>query len=635
MSFQVDMNLTGSPFYDSNYYLADSPGSFSSSKYYQPFIRKLPTLSIGNFEQGWLRPSYGILSIDNLPTNSKAPFSGKNFGTLVDTPQTAIPMTFYWNGDEIAQVTGILSKMNESELSFQLEAPVSSFNLLRLYLAETTSTAEFLEITDNGSGKCRILFKNLHPYNIGEGIFFVGMDVVATELESDGSSDTLFQVIDIPTETSVDIDIDFSLISVRNPLTADLTIAGGTDISSDTFYDYETTLDSPLTIESGATLTITQTGTLSVASIERRLPEITIIPPGKTLTVNDLQTCAISGSGEDQPFYDSGSASSSDSQLPFAFGTIDLRSPAIKLNTSETQIGNPNLLISLSGNPAGVQDDGQSKPINISNSTDFATVQRGRFPTLELSSGAVTGVASVSGTTGFIDRANGDSTVADFFNMVGNSLGYSLNFDLAPNADSSLAELSVWETRQQRLIDFSDVVAIGMNHQFYLNEETNVLHVIDLANIPSLETSIFYEQDILKIGLELPGPIAGIRTTRNYNLSLGAGTSASPYQLYAVQRYVRISVLNTGLDKQIRSFASTIQKATIMMNNIRNVFVRPRIVLSIVGVNTSILPGSKIKFYSDTLGVSGNFFVRRRSWDFAQETTEFAGDAVLDSYTQA
>ena len=632
MSFQVDIDLSGAPFYDATYYVADSPGSFTSSQYYHPFIRSLPSLSIGNFDQGWLRPSYGMLSIENRPQDSDAPFSGANFETLIDNPQTAVPMTFYWNGDEVSQVTGILSKINESELSFQLEAPVSSFNLLRLYLAETTSTAEFLTIADNGSGKCRITFDALHPYNVGEDIFFVGMSIVASELESDGTSTTLFQVIDVPTDYSVDIDFDFSSITITNPTTGNYNFTGGETITTDTIYSQRIDIDSPMGIAEGVTCEVTTTGTLIVGALENRLPNIMEISGGNTCTIPEDLIVGVGGS--DGIYYDSGSASSSDSQLPFAFGTIDLRSPAIKLNTAKTQIGNPNLLISLSGGAAGVQDDGQAEAIDTGNSTDFETVERGKFPTLQLSSGSVTGVASVSGTSGFIDRTNGDSTVHDFFSMIGNSLNYNCNFDLAPNANTESAELSVWETRQQRMIDFADVVAIGMNHNFYIDEETKILHVIDRANIPASATSTFYEQDILNILLELPGPIAGIRTNRDYNIALGAGTAASPYQLYAVQRYVRISVLNTGIDKQIRSFASTIQKATIMMNNIRSILVRPRIVLSTVGINSSILPGNKIQFYSDTLGVSGNFFIRRRSWNFAEETTEFAGDAVLDSYTQ-
>lgn len=632
MSFQVDMDLSVSPFFDTTYYVADNPGSFTSSNYYHPFITSLPSLSIGDFEQGWLRPSYGLLSIANRPTDSDSPFSGANLERLIDNPQTAIPMTFYWEGSEISQVTGILSQFNESEITFQLEAPVSSFNLLRLFLAETTSTAEFLTIIDNGSGKCRITFNALHPFNVGEDIFFVGMSIVASELESDGTSNTLFGVIDIPTDYSVDIDFLFSSIAIPNPTTGDLVFSGGDTITTDTIYSRRIDIDSPMSISDGVTCEVTTTGTLIVGAIENRLPDSMDITSGDTCSVPEELIVGVGGS--DGIYYDSGSASSSDSQLPFAFGTIDLRSPSIKLNTANTQVGNPNLLISLSGNPAGVQDDGQSESIDTLNSNDFDTVERGKFPTLQLASGAVTGVASVSGTTGFVDRTNGDSTVHDFFTMIGDTLNYNVNFDLAPDANTELAELAVWETQQQRLIDFADVVAQGMNHQFYLDEETNVLHVIDRANIPGSASATFHEQDISDIKIELPGPIAGIRTTRDYNVALGAGTAASPYQLYAIQRYVRISVLNTGLDKTIRTFAPSIQKATIMMNNLRSILVRPRIVLKIIGVNTSILPGNKIKFYSDSLGVSGNFFVRRRSWNFANEETSFSGDAVLDPLTQ-
>ena len=633
MSFQVDMDLTGSPFNDSVYYVADSAGSHTTSQYYQPLISDLPSLSMGDYETGWLRPSYGMLTLENEPENANHPFSGQNFSQLIDSPQTAIPMTFYWEGSEIGKVTGVLSNLDQSSLSFQLEAPVSNFNLLRLYLAETTSTAEFLTIADNGSGKCRITFAELHPFNVGEDIFFVGMSIVASELESDGTSNTLFQVLDVPTDYSVDIDFDFADITITNPTTGNYDFIGGETFTSDTIFSSRIDVDSPMSIAEGVTCSVTETGTLIIGAIENRLPETMTISSGNTCTIPEDVIIGVGGS--DGIYYDSGSASSSDSQLPFAFGTITLRSPSIKLNTANTQIGNPNLLISLSGGAGAVQDDGQAESIDTGNSTDFETVERGKFPMFQLASGAVTGVASVSGTTGFIDRTNGDSTVHDFFSMVGNSLNYNCDFTLAPDANTVNAELSIWETQQQRLIDFADIVAQGINYQFWIDETNTTLYVVDKANIPGTASTTFYDYDILRIRLDIPIPMAGLKTTREYNLALGAGTAASPYQLYPVQRYVRITVLNTGMDKSIRSFASDIQKATINLNKIRNILVRPRIVLSISGINTALLPGNKIEFFSDALGVSGNLFIRKRTWDFASEITEFSGDAVLDPNTRS
>lgn len=632
MSFQVDMDLSGSPFNDTVYFISDSAGSFTSNQFYHPIITDLPSLSIGDYETGWLKPSYGMLTLENEPETAEHPFSGNNFSKLINSPQTAIPMTFFWNGFEISKVTGVLSNVDQSSLSFQLEATVSNFNLLRLYLAETSSTAEFLYIADNGLGKCRITFEELHPFNIGEDIFFVGMSVVGNELESDGTSNTLFQVTDIPTDYSVDIDLNFSEIAITNPTQGNYTFTGGTTITENTIYSFATDIDSPMKISEEVTCQVTAGATLRVGGIENRLPNRTKISLGNTCKIPENVSIGVGGSGG--IYYDSGSASSSDSQLPFAFGNINLRSPSIKLNTSNTQIGNPNLLISLSGGPASVQDDGQPETIDIANSTDFDSVERGQFPKLQLASGAVTGVASVSGTTGFIDRINGDSTIHDFFSMLGNELNYNCDFSLAPNANTVNAELSIWEIQQQRLIDFADIVAVGLNYQFYINETTRILYVIDKANIPGSATKTLYDYDINSISMDIPIPMAGLKTTREYNLALGAGTSASPYQLYSVQRFVRITILNTGIDKSLRTFSSDIQKATINLNKIRNILVRPRIVLAISGINTNLLPGNKIEFFSDALGVSGNLFIRKRTWDFASEITEFSGDAILNPNTR-
>ena len=642
MAFQVDMDLTGAPFNDTTggggagiWHLSEQPSGFASDSYYQPFIQELPEFSEGGFDNGWLAPSYGSLVISNRPTDPEHPFSGANLGTLIDNPMSVVPTTLYWDGDKIGQVAAILKDVTENSLSFQLEAPVQSYNLLRLFLAETSTTAEVIGVADNGSGKCRVTFDATHPFTIGEVIFFVGMDLVGAELESDGSSATLFAVQDVPTSTTIDLDKDFADIAFANPLAANETISGGTTYSEDTLVDNAIDVDTPVTVEDGATLTVT--GTLSVVSVERRLPDEVEVPAGFTLTVDDGITVAVSGtsSASGQIFYDVGSATSSDNQLAFAFGTITLENPILVLNIAKTRVGNPNLLVTISGGGnAQVQDDGQAETVDTSESTDFTTVEEGSFPTLVLASGAIGGEASVSGTTGYVDRTNGDSTASDFFVFLGQTLGYDVVQTLAPNSDTSDAELAIFETQQQRLIDFADVVARGINYQFYLDEPTKTIHVIDRANTPASSLTI-YPEDILGINLGLPGPISGLMSTRSYNEALGAGTLANAYKLQRFQRFVRLAIADTGRDQRMRTFASSMSKATFMLGNIRTVKTRPRIQLTVSGVNTGIGLGERIDFFSDTIGISGHLITRKRSWDFANEQTTWGGDAVIDPYTQS
>jgi hypothetical protein len=634
------MDLTGSPFNDTGggggagiWHLSEQPSGFDSSSYYHPYILRLPRFSEGGFDDGWLAPSYGSLVIANRPTDSDHPFSGTNLGVLVDNPMSAIPTTLYWDGNKIGEVACVLKDLTETSLSFQMEAPVNGFNLLRLYLAETSTTAEFLEIADNGVGKCRMTFSANHPFSVGEIIFFIGMDLVASEFESDGFSSTLFTVTAVPSGPTVDFDKDFSEIAFANPLTANEQVSGGYTYTTDQLVDNTIEVDSPVTINSGVTLTVT--GTLAITSVDRRLPEEMEIPAGLTLTIDFGITVGISGATTTagRVYYDAGSASSSDSQLAFAFGTLTLESPILVLNIAETQVGNPNLLITLSGGNAAVQDDGVAESIDTSASTDFTTVEPGSFPMLSLSSGAVKGEASVSGTTGYIDRTNGDSTASDFFIFLGNTLGYGVDQTLAPGSDTSSAELAVFETRQQRLIDFASVVAQGINYQFYIDEPNKILHVIDRANTPSSVLTI-YAEDIVDVNLSLPGPISGVMSTRSYNQALGDGSSANAFKLQRTQRFVRLAIADTGRDKRIRTFAPSMEKATHMMGNIRSILVRPRIEVTVSGINTDVSLGERVDFFSDTLGVSGYLVARKRSWDFANEQTTWGGDAVIDPYTQ-
>ena len=642
MAFQVDMDLTGIPFNDSTggggsgiWHLSEQPGGFASDSYYQPFIQQLPQFSEGGFDNGWLAPSYGSLVIANRPTDPDHPFSGANLGILIDNPMSVVPTTLYWNGEKIGQVSSILKDLTENSLSFQLEAPVQSFNLLRLYLAETSTTAEIIGIADNGGGKCRITFSSTHPFSTGELLFFVGMDIVASELTSTGTSDTMFAIQDVPSATTIDIAKPFSEIAFANPIRENKSISGGFVYSVDTLIDNIIEVDSPITIGSGVTVTLT--GTLTITGTERRLPEDVDIPDGLTLTIDEGQTVAVSGAStaEGRVYYDAGSASSSDNQLAFAFGTITLENPILVLNVAKTRVGNPNLLIELAGGKdAKVQDDGQQESVNVSESTDFSTVEIGSFPMLVLASGAINGEASVTGSTGYVDRTNGDSTASDFFVMLGQTLGYDVVQTLAPDSDTATAELAIFETQQQRFIDFADVVARGINYQFWIDEPEKTIHVIDRANVPASSLTI-YAEDIVRINLGLPGPISGLMSTRPFNEALGAGTLANAYKLHRFQRYVRLAIADTGRDQRIRTFAPSMTKATRMLGNIRTITTRPRIEITILGINTDIGLGERIDFFSDTIGISGYFITRKRSWNFAQEQTTWGGDAVIDPYTQA
>ena len=642
MAFQVDMDLTGSPFNDSSggggsgiWHLSEQPGGFASDSYYQPFIQQLPRFSEGGFDNGWLAPSYGSLVISNRPTDPDHPFSGTNLGILIDNPMSVVPTTLYWDGQKIGQVSSILKDLTENSLSFQLEAPVQSYNLLRLFLAETSTTAEVIGIADNGAGKCRITFSASHPFSTGEVVFFVGMDLVGAELESDGSSSTLFTITDVPAGTTIDLEKDFADIAFPNPITENKSISGGTVYAVDTLIDNAIQVDSPVTIDSGVTVTLT--GTLTITAVERRLPEDVDIPAGLTLTIDDGLTVAVSGvsSAAGQVYYDVGSATSSDNQLAFAFGTITLENPILVLNIAKTRVGNPNLMIELAGgNDAKVQDDGQQESVDVSESTDFTTVEAGSFPMLVLASGAVNGEASVTGTTGYVDRTNGDSTASDFFVMLGQTLGYDVVQTLAPDSDTETAELAIFETQQQRFIDFADIVARGINYQFWIDEPEKTIHVIDRANSPASSLTI-YPEDIVGINLGLPGPISGLMSTRPFNQALGAGTLANAYKLHRFQRFVRLAIADTGRDQRIRTFAPSMTKATRMLGNIRTITTRPRIEITILGINTAIGLGERIDFFSDTIGISGYFITRKRSWNFAQEQTTWGGDAVIDPYTQA
>ena len=62
MAFQADIDLSSSPFSDATYYVADEPGSHTTSQFYQPFISEPPTIQLGDYDSGWLTVVVGSLS---------------------------------------------------------------------------------------------------------------------------------------------------------------------------------------------------------------------------------------------------------------------------------------------------------------------------------------------------------------------------------------------------------------------------------------------------------------------------------------------------------------------------------------------------------------------------------------------
>ena len=620
MAFQADINLSSSPFSDATYYVADEPGSHTTSQFYQPFISEPPTIQLGDYDSGWLTVVVGSLQLVNRPSDSRHPFSGANYSTLIANPMTAIPVTFRHNGRPIFEGSAILNQFNTDFLRFQIEAKVQKTNLLRLIVAETSSQSEVIGVGDNGSGKVRITTQSLHPFSAGEQAFFTGMSIVGEELEYNPSNTDTQYTITAVTDTTFDIDFNISDIAFENPSKGDYTFTFGTNFTTDRTFSISESIESIASIQEGVTVSVASEVVLSVET-SNQLPNTYDVRVGDTVSISEGSVVDVTGTNA----YDIGSASATDTQLPFAFGQIDLQTPVIVLDTAKTEVGNPNLQVS----SASVEDDGQAETLNTGQSYDFYTVPSGEIPRLTLNSGSVAGEASVSGRTIHFDTSNGDRTAYDFFGWLSNQLGYGYDTTDASNADDDNRQVSIYVTTQIRMLDFADQVARGLNMQFWLDDINDEIYLIDRGNTPGTADLTLDDYEIINSQIYLPPPLSGLVSQREYNIASGAGTAANAFKLLKINRGIRIANIDTGRDQNITTFSPSIELASEVLDAIKDIKIRPRVELTIKGIDLDTLPGARIDFNSQTLGATGYLMVRKRTWDFSAETTTFCGDSVI------
>jgi hypothetical protein len=620
MAFQADIDLSSSPFSDATYYVADEPGSHTTSQFYQPFISEPPTIQLGDYDSGWLTVVVGSLQLVNRPSDSRHPFSGANYSALIANPMTAIPVTFRHNGRPIFEGSAILNQFNTDFLRFQIEAKVQKTNLLRLIVAETSSQSEVIGVGDNGSGKVRITTQSLHPFSAGEQAFFTGMSIVGEELEYNPSNTDTQYTITAVTDTTFDIDFNISDIAFENPSKGNYTFTFGTNFTTDRTFSISKSIESIASIQEGVTVSVASEVVLSVET-SNQLPNTYDVRVGDTVSISEGSVVDVTGTNA----YDIGSASATDTQLPFAFGQVDLQTPVIVLNTAKTEVGNPNLQVS----SASVEDDGQAETLNTGQSYDFYTVPSGEIPRLTLNSGSVAGEASVSGRTIHFDTSNGDRTAYDFFGWLSNQLGYGYDTTDASNSDDDNRQVSIYVTTQIRMLDFADQVARGLNMQFWLDDINDEIYLIDRGNTPGTADLTLEDYEIINSQIYLPPPLSGLVSQREYNIASGAGTTANAFKLLKINRGIRIANIDTGRDQNITTFSPSIELASEVLDAIKDIKIRPRVELTIKGIDLDTLPGARIDFNSQTLGATGYLMVRKRTWDFAAETTTFCGDSVI------
>lgn len=177
------------------YYLSEE--GFLGERFYYPFIKRIPTLELGQIENsGRVGIRYGYVTLTNEPTNSLHPFGLNRFSQLL-TYQALYPIRIYWGeGNLIFSGSSFLNSITEEEISLTLTDAEIEFGFQKFSLTEAFVFVEEISSDDDGT----TITAEDHRLNIGSIVIFEKMESIGTDLQyvrpdiSDLASDNYYYV---------------------------------------------------------------------------------------------------------------------------------------------------------------------------------------------------------------------------------------------------------------------------------------------------------------------------------------------------------------------------------------------------------------------------------------------------------
>jgi len=182
------------------YYLSEE--GFLGERFYYPFIKRIPTLELGQIENsGRVGIRYGYVTLTNEPTNPLHPFGLNRFSQLL-TYQALYPIRIYWGeGNLIFSGSSFLNSITEEEISFTLTDAEIEFGFQKFSLTEAFVFVEGVssDLDESGQEVTTITAED-HRLNIGSIVIFEKMESIGTDLQyvrpsiSDLASDNYYYV---------------------------------------------------------------------------------------------------------------------------------------------------------------------------------------------------------------------------------------------------------------------------------------------------------------------------------------------------------------------------------------------------------------------------------------------------------
>lgn len=636
--------------------------------YYAPFLAESPSIELGQIKGGYINVRIGNLSIANRANERFSPFSifGGGYKKLLNNPTSKIPVRIFWmqnnTASSIFNGTMYMEAFDTDKFDFILEDDSTDVDLLTtasdiksefvetttvsirglgtingLYYAEVAAPDHGLLDGDyiNVANAVETAFNTPATSGLGEkrAITVIDDNFFTYQLDSPTSIYEAAGAYDISYFSKKNVPFSFGIVtrekgliqkedgnqgtrgfSYANPqLKLPSDYANPADVVHVELYDDGVLVGSSDTNSVQRTIyPVIGTGGVSAAYDIVTITTQTAhnLTSGSVIKIKGLSPSGLNIEVTGQPIIDTPTATT------FTYyNNTQLDSGVITQATSTAEILYEGEYFGDGRVPTA--DTIFSRAI-VNTLTQGQTAQSpdGSY-TYEYDDGViVVGTALVSG-----ESKNG-KTIADFFAYLASRLGVNnVDFTHAPSASS--VNLQLWETSQNKILDFAGEVAFSANYLFEI--KNNIIRVIDRAYIPDTFTKI-ENYNIISTEYKMPSPIKALRSIWQVNI---ANTTVKPATLDQREESVMISNSSSGEIRDIVNVTKNREDQTLILGSIRSILNKVVITANIGGIQSNLEIGSRVKFNREEDGVSVDMIIRTISFDFGGLQTQISGDGTV------
>lgn len=645
-----------------------SEEGYVGDHYYAPYLAESPEIELGQVRGGYINVRIGNLAIANRANEKFSPFSifGGGYNLLLNNPTSKIPVRLFWMQNNISSSifngTMYLESFDTDQFEFILEDDSSDLDLLTTASDIKSEFVEAITVSIRGLGVVNgldLAEVSAPDHGLLDGDYINVANAVNTELNTPENS-----VLGEKRPVTI-VDENFFTYEIDSTSTT-YEPAGSYDIS---YYSKKNVPFSFGIVTREKGLIQTEDGNQGSKGFAYANPQLKL--PADYANPADVVPIELF---DDGVLVGSSDPTSTQRTIYPVIGTsgVSVAYDIVTITTQSPHNLTAGSVIKITGlNPAGLNIAVTGQPIidtptattfTYYNNTllDAGTVTEatasaeilfegeyfgdGRIPTARtifsravdntLTQGQTVNSADGSFTFDYEDGVvllgtalvSGESkngrTIADFFAYLASKLGIpSVDFTHAPNASS--LNLQLWETNQDKILDYAGEIAFSANYLFEIKND--VIRVIDRAYTPDSFIKI-ENYNIINATYKMPNPIKAFRSSWDINI---ANTTVRPAVLDEREESVMLNNFSSGEIRDITNVTKNREDQISILNSIKSILNKPVITANIGGIQSNLEIGSRIKFNRQEDGVSVDMIIRTISFDFADLQTQIAGDGFI------